>query len=86
MAHLKKFGISHRDIKLENILVDEGFKLKLADFGFASCGKISKLKNFKGTKSYMAPEINESKVLSSYSITYFYARVLDSRHEQKWGL
>jgi hypothetical protein len=52
-------GITHRDIKLENTLVDTVFKkVKLIDFGFATCfGNDKKVKIFCGTPSYMAPEI-----------------------------
>ena len=52
----------HRDLKLENILVDDGLTLKVADFGFATYKKINKLKSYRGTKTYMAPEIKEGKV------------------------
>lgn len=52
-------GIAHRDIKLENTLVDSvNRKIKLIDFGFATCfGSDKKAKTFCGTPSYMAPEI-----------------------------
>lgn len=30
-------GVWHRDLKLENVLVDENLNIKLADLGFASC-------------------------------------------------
>lgn len=52
----------HRDLKLENILVDDGLTIKVADFGFATYKKINKLKSYRGTKTYMAPEIKEGKV------------------------
>ena len=58
-AHAK--GVVHRDLKLENILVDENMNLKVADFGFATQKKINRLKSYRGTMTYMAPEIKEGK-------------------------
>lgn len=51
--------MTHRDIKLENILLDETKTVaKLIDFGFSTCiPHERKVKIFCGTPSYMAPEI-----------------------------
>jgi len=54
-------GVVHRDLKLENILVDENMDFKVADFGFATFKKIDRLKSYRGTMTYMAPEIKEGK-------------------------
>ena len=49
-------GISHRDLKLTNILIDKDQKIKIIDFGFAdNTGRI--LHAYCCTPSYMAPEI-----------------------------
>jgi len=49
----------HRDIKLENILMDDFLNVKLVDFGFST--KVSfvkpKLDRFLGSQDYAAPEI-----------------------------
>merc|ERR1712224_707570 len=57
IEYLNSRNIVHRDIKLENILIDDKMNLKLADFGFATDKDIENLDLFRGTQSYMAPEI-----------------------------
>lgn len=60
MEYLHSLGVSHRDVKLENVLfVDNKERdIKLIDFGFSTlCQPGKKLKVFCGTPSYMAPEI-----------------------------
>ena len=51
--------MTHRDIKLENIIIDtKKGTVKLIDFGFCCCTSPEiKLKVFCGTPSYMCPEI-----------------------------
>jgi serine/threonine protein kinase len=59
-CHFK--NICHRDIKLENIIIDESKKVKLIDFGFGTITANDKLLNFFcGTPSYMPPEIVQKK-------------------------
>ena len=58
IAYCHRLEIAHRDIKLENLLVEQGGTLKIIDFGFSTCFPSSqKMKIFCGTPSYMAPEI-----------------------------
>lgn len=51
-------GIIHRDMKLQNLVVNDKFQVKVIDFGFSVKvldGK--KLSVFCGTPSYMSPEL-----------------------------
>ena len=58
IAYCHEKNVIHRDIKLENIMIDENGTIKIIDFGFSIViPKEKKLSIFCGTPSYMAPEI-----------------------------
>jgi serine/threonine protein kinase len=52
-----KSGITHGDIKLQNILLNSNFNLKLIDFGFAKNIKDGLISEITGTRFYNAPEM-----------------------------
>ncbi|XP_057867023.2 CBL-interacting serine/threonine-protein kinase 15-like [Cryptomeria japonica] len=54
-------GVFHRDLKLENLLVDGDGNLKVADFGLSTLKKEGgKLHGMCGTPQYIAPEVYTS--------------------------
>lgn len=59
LSHIHRCGVVHRDIKLENLLLDSLGCLKIADFGVAVVVKPAgrRLMEHCGTPSYIAPEI-----------------------------
>lgn len=62
LSYMHSLKIAHRDIKLENIILDENLQPKFIDFGFSTCIEPStKMKIFCGTPSYMAPEVVQRK-------------------------
>jgi len=58
--YMNQNGVVHRDIKLENLIIDKHMNLKYVDFGFATNKNINCLDKYRGTMSYMAPEIRRS--------------------------
>ncbi|MBR4359254.1 MAG: serine/threonine protein kinase [Clostridia bacterium] len=57
LAQCHRRGIVHRDIKPENIFVDQEGNYKLGDFGAANELEKTRTLSWKGTPSFMAPEI-----------------------------
>jgi len=55
---MHKHKIAHRDLKLDNILIDSSGKIKLIDFGFAiNCKENERLTSICGTSHYMDPDL-----------------------------
>ena len=70
LQSIHKENICHRDIKLENILLDENYNPKLCDFGLSDFNKGNLIESV-GTINYAAPEILEQKPYNGFKIDIF---------------
>lgn len=68
LRHIHNNGIVHRDLKCENVLLDENLDVKLTDFGF-SCyvpDRGTLLKTTCGSYAYTAPEVIKCKSYDAF--------------------
>lgn len=77
LRYMHSKGILHRDVKLDNLLLDETGKVKICDFGvsrFVSPGQL--MTEQCGTPAYIAPEILKGRGYTGYAIDVWSAGVV----------
>ncbi|CAD8113045.1 unnamed protein product [Paramecium sonneborni] len=68
IQYLHEKGFAHRDIKLENILLDDNFNLRLCDFGLGEEMDSNLVQKSLGTLGYLAPEFYSDGLISAQEL------------------
>jgi len=61
LSHVHSKGVAHRDMKLDNLMIDANGKVKIIDFGLCKTGGAEECDGRLGSTEYCAPEIYKTK-------------------------
>ena len=64
-------GICHRDLKLENILLDQNYNPIICNFSLSTNNNVNALNDFVGTKSYLSPQIIAHQTYNGFKADIF---------------
>jgi serine/threonine protein kinase len=64
-------GICHRDLKLENILLDQNYNPVICDFSLATNNNVNALNDFVGYRSISSPQILNQQVYNGFKADIF---------------
>jgi len=75
VEYLHQHGVSHMDLKLENLLLGEGFQLKIADFDLSHFENDAKILS-RGTKFYRPPEVIQGRCTNTQAADIYSAGII----------
>jgi len=80
LSYLHTACYVHRDIKVENLMLDSNCILKFIDFGFTARSQGDNndglFSDFKGTESYLAPEVRPGQQYDGIKVDIFAAGIV----------
>mmetsp|Transcript_11360 Transcript_11360/g.9774 ORF Transcript_11360/g.9774 Transcript_11360/m.9774 type:complete len:170 (-) Transcript_11360:316-825(-) len=74
LEYLHKMGLAHLDLKLENLLIGDGFQLKICDFDFCYRDGDNET-NSLGTPIFRAPEVDNMSMKEPKKADIFSAAI-----------
>eukprot|EP01119_Soliformovum_irregulare_P015298 TRINITY_DN4293_c0_g1_i1.p1 TRINITY_DN4293_c0_g1~~TRINITY_DN4293_c0_g1_i1.p1 ORF type:complete len:278 (-),score=69.23 TRINITY_DN4293_c0_g1_i1:121-954(-) len=76
IQHCHSKGIAHRDIKLDNVMINQEGNVKLIDFGLSTMKHPEKRRDDVGSLEYCAPEICRKEEYNAFQSDIWSAGVL----------